>query len=154
MTAIVAQMVNDAFHILDEVYINNADTFRMVDELKKKGYTGTVIPDSTGKARKTSGKSDHLILKEAGFRIPAVRNPFVTDRVNNVNRLFTANKIKISPRCKKLINDLEKVAWKDNKLDQKGESKHLTHISDSLGYYLWWADAIKVKTSTQGIVFE
>jgi PBSX family phage terminase large subunit len=154
MTCIVAQVVNGEYHVIDELYLNNADTFRMVSELKKKGYHGTVIPDSTGKNRKTSGKSDHLILKEAGFTIPPVRNPFVTDRVNNVNRLFTANKIRISPKCKKLINDLEKVAWKDNKLDQKGANAHLTHISDALGYFLWWIDAIKVPTSTRGIVFE
>lgn len=153
MTCIVAQKVNKEYHIFDEIYLNNSDTFKMVDELKKRGYVGTAIPDSTGKARKTSGKSDHLILKEAGFQIPPVRNPFVTDRVNNVNRLFTSNRIKIDPRCKKLINDLEKVAWKDNKLDQK-TNPSLTHISDALGYFLWWAEPIKIQTNTQGIVFE
>lgn len=153
MTCIVAQVVNKEFHIFDEIYLNNSDTFKMAAEIKKRGYTGTAIPDSTGKARKTSGKSDHLILKEAGLRIPPVRNPFVTDRVNNVNRLFTSNRIKISPKCKKLINDLEKVAWKDNKLDQK-TNPSLTHISDALGYFLWWAEPIKVQTTTQGIVFE
>jgi hypothetical protein len=36
-----------------------------------------------------------------------------------------------------LINDLEKVTWKDNKPDQSGENKLLTHISDALGYGLW-----------------
>lgn len=153
MTAVVGQVINREFHIFDEIYLNNADTFRMADELKKRGYVGTVIPDSTGKARKTSGKSDHLILKEAGFTIPPVRNPFVTDRVNNVNRLLTSGRVKIDPKCKKLINDLEKVAWKDNKLDQK-TNPHLTHISDALGYMLWKLDPIKVQTTTQGIVFE
>jgi phage terminase large subunit len=153
MTATIWQVVNNEYHCIDEIFLNNADTFRMVDELKKRGYRGTVIPDSTGKNRKTSGKSDHLILKEAGFQIPPVRNPFVTDRVNNANRLFTANRIKISPRCKKLINDLEKVAWKDNKIDQK-TNPMLSHISDSATYYLWWVDSIKVPTSTRGIVFE
>jgi phage terminase large subunit len=153
MTAILAQVVNNEYHIFDEVFLNNSDTFKMVNELKKRGYYGTVIPDSTGKNRKTSGKSDHLILKEAGYQIPPVRNPFVTDRVNNVNRLFTANKIKINPRCKKLINDLEKVAWKNNQLDQK-TNPSLTHISDALGYFLWWASPLKPQTTTKGIIFE
>jgi len=153
MTAILSQVVNNEYHIFDEVFLNNSDTFKMVDELKKRGYYGTVIPDSTGKNRKTSGKSDHLILKEAGYQIPPVRNPFVTDRVNNVNRLFTANKIKINPRCKKLINDLEKVAWKNNQLDQK-TNPSLTHISDALGYFLWWASPLKPQTTTKGIIFE
>ena len=153
MTATLWQVVNNEFHCFDEIYLKNSDTFKMVDELKRRKYFGTVIPDSTGKNRKTSGKSDHLILKESGYRIPQVRNPFVTDRVNNVNRLFTSNRIKISPKCKKLVNDLEKVAWKDNKLDQK-TNPALTHVSDSAGYFLWWAEPLKLKTTTQGIVFE
>lgn len=153
MTAVIGQVVNREFHIFDEVYLSNSDTYKMIDTLKSRKYGGTVIPDSTGKNRKTSGKSDHLLLKEAGFIIPPVRNPFVTDRVNNVNRLFTENRVKISPKCKKLINDLEKVAWKDNKLDQK-TNPHLTHISDALGYMLWKLEPIKTYTQTQGIVFE
>lgn len=143
MTAVVGSYTNGIFMVHDEVYLENSDTFQMVAELKKRKYFGTVVPDSTGKNRKTSGRSDHDILKEAGYRIPVVRNPFVTDRVNNVNRLFTANRIKINPKCKKLINDLEKVTWKDNKIDQTGPSKMLSHISDALGYWLWFQDPIK-----------
>lgn len=133
MTAVVASVVNNTIVVHDEVFLENSDTFKMVKHLKDKKYHGMVIPDSTGKNRKTSGKSDHQILKESGFQIPPVRNPFVTDRVNNVNRLFTNNQIIINPRCKKLIGDLERVSWKNNKLDQKTDPM-LTHISDSLGY--------------------
>ena len=63
----------------------------------------------------------------------STHNPFVTDRVNNMNRIFTSNKIIINPKCKKLINDFNKVSWKDNKLDQRSD-KMLTHISDACGY--------------------
>lgn len=134
MTAVVIQVINNKINVLDEIYLNNSDTYKMCDELKKKKLAGAiVIPDSTGKNRKTSGKSDFQILKENGFKIQSTHNPFVTDRVNNVNRLFTSNEIIINPKCKKLIADLEKVVWKDNKLDQKTD-KHLTHISDALGY--------------------
>lgn len=142
MTAVILQYVNNQFHIHDEIYLENSDTYKMCDSLIKKGISGLVIPDSTGKNRKTSGKSDHEILKENGFKIPSVQNPFVTDRVNNVNRLLTANRIIINPKCKKLIGDLEKVSWKDNKLDQKTDSM-LTHISDALGYALWHLEPIQ-----------
>jgi hypothetical protein len=143
MTAVIAQIRSNHFHIIDEIYLHNSDTFRMADELKSRGYSGvTIIPDSTGRNRKTSGKSDHTILREAGFNILDTYNPFVSDRVNNVNRLFTANRITIDPKCKKLINDLEKVVWKDNELDQSGNNKHLTHISDCLGYLCWKLDPI------------
>jgi PBSX family phage terminase large subunit len=141
MTAVILRIAGGKFYITDEIYLENSDTYKMCDTLVKKKYFGTVIPDSTGKNRKTSGKSDHAILKEHGFTIPVVRNPFVTDRVNNVNRLLTDNRIIINPKCKKLIGDLEKVSWKDNKLDQKTDPM-LTHISDALGYALWYLEPI------------
>lgn len=138
MTAIISQIFGDEIHVHDEVYFEQpADTFKMANKLIELGYAGhTIIPDSTGANRKTSGQSDHLILKEAGFVINSTHNPFVRDRVNNTNRLFTSNKIKINPKCKKLIADLEKVAWKNDDLDE-GKDKMLTHITDCLGYVAW-----------------
>ena len=73
------------------------------------------------------------------------KNPFVTDRVNNINRLFQENRIIINPRCKKLINDLERVAWRSNSLDQTTD-KLLTHISDALGYWCWAIEPIEGNT--------
>jgi phage terminase large subunit len=146
MTAVVCSVSNGVINIHDEIFLENSDTFKMCDALIRKKYRGMVIPDSTGANRKTSGKSDHNILKEHGFRIPSVRNPFVTDRVNNVNRLLTDNRIIINPKCKKLIGDLEKVSWKDNKLDQKTDPM-LTHISDAMGYALWHLDPIGTRSS-------
>ena len=87
--------------------------------------------------RKTSGKTDFDILKEHGFKIASTYNPLQVDRVNNVNRLFNLNKIIIDKKCKKLIGDLTKVCWKNNKLAQTGNNSHLTHISDCLGYVAW-----------------
>jgi PBSX family phage terminase large subunit len=133
MTAVIGSYINKTFYIWDEAFLENSDTFKMADYLKSKKYFGTIYPDSTGANRKTSGKSDHQILKDAGFRINHTRNPFVTDRVNNINRLLRDGKIIIDPKCKKLINDLEKVTWKNDELDQKTD-KMLTHISDCLGY--------------------
>ena len=153
MTCVIGQFYNNTFYIHDEVFLQNSDTFKMIDTLVKRNYRGTVIPDSTGKNRKTSGKSDHQIIKDAGFQIPHVHNPFVTDRVNNINRLFSENRIIINPKCKKLIGDLEKVSWKDNKLDQKTDPM-LTHISDALGYLCWKLDPIQKVYNTRGIVLE
>lgn len=141
MTMLVTQWIGGVFYIHDELWLENSDTYRMADEAKRKGYIGRAIPDSTGANRKTSGKSDFQIMREAGFTIESTHNPFVGDRVNNVNRLLSAGKIVINPKCKKLINDLEKVTWKDNKLDS-GPDKKLTHISDCLGYVCWKLDPI------------
>jgi phage terminase large subunit len=148
MTCVLGQFVNNEFHIFDEIYLRNSDTPKMCKAIKDKGYSGAkLIPDSTGRNRKTSGKSDFVIIEETFGKgaILSTYNPFVTDRVNNVNRLLSTNRIKINPRCKKLINDLEQVAWKDNKLDQSGDAKLLTHISDCLGYLCWKIEPIKYK---------
>ncbi len=152
MTATVAGFVNGRIEIYDEAFLENSDTQKMSDHLVKCGHIGTVYPDSTGKNRKTSGKSDHQILKDNGFRIQTVHNPIQFDRVNNVNRLLSEGKLVIHPRCKKLINDLNRVSWKDNKLDQKTDPM-LTHISDALGYLCWqlspFGFEVKKKTHTQ-----
>jgi len=136
--AVFASYVDNKFWIFDEVLLHNSDTYKMADEFKKRGYGGArICPDSTGVSRKTSGQSDFEILKKSGFIIESTRNPFVGDRINNTNRLFQENRIIIHPRCRKLINDFEKVVWKDNKLDQGGTNKHLTHISDAASYLFW-----------------
>ena len=138
MTAVIFQVVNNQIQVFDEVFLNNSDTPRMINELLTRGHKGLeVIPDSTSKNRKTSGKSDFDLLKDAGYKVHWAHNPLVYDRVVNVNLLFTNNEIIIDPKCKKLINDLERVVWKDNQLDQKGANKMLTHISDALGYGAW-----------------
>lgn len=134
MTAVVVQMVNGKVCVIDEVFLRNSDTYKMCDELKRRGYTGAkILPDATGRNRKTSGQSDFDILRKAGFVIESTHNPFVTDRTNNVNRLFANDEIFVDNKCKKLINDLERVCWKANKIDQKTEPL-LSHISDALGY--------------------
>ncbi|MCK5666787.1 MAG: phage terminase large subunit, partial [Thiotrichaceae bacterium] len=138
MTAVIIQQQNDKLVIIDEVYDLNSDTFKMAHILKKKGYSGcNIIPDSTGANRKTSGQSDHLILRQAGFLVVRTHNPRVYDRVNNVNRLLSNNTIVIGDNCPKVTNDLNQVSWRNGELDQTGKSSLLTHISDSLGYVAW-----------------
>jgi PBSX family phage terminase large subunit len=157
MTAVIAHYCNDKFYIFEEAFLGgsdngSSDTFKMCDHLNRKGHKGAdVYPDSTGKNRKTSGKSDHFILEENGYTVKRTRNPLVFDRVNNINRLFMENRIVISPECKKLINDLEKVCWKDGDLDQRTD-KLLTHISDALGYMCWAIDPLVEKDDETQII--
>lgn len=149
MTATIGYYVNNTFYVVDEAYLENSDTYKMSSELIRREHNGaTIFPDSTGANRKTSGKSDHEILRQVGFTIHPTRNPIVFDRINNVNRLLTEGRIIIDPRCKKLIADLEKVVWKNNELDKKSDPS-LTHISDALGYWLWAIDNIVRKLPGQ-----
>lgn len=146
MTAVVGYFQAGKFYIMDELYLGNSDTYKMSDELIRRGYKGALVfPDSTGSNRKTSGRSDHLILKDAGFTIKDTRNPFVKDRVNNVNRLLRDGSIIIDPKCKKLIQDLEKVVWDGQDLDKRSDES-LTHISDAMGYWCWSMDNMVYRT--------
>jgi len=139
MTCALGFVENNVLYIFDEVFEENSDTPKVARLLNDMGYyIGKVIPDSTGKNRKTSGRTDFQSMRDAGFEIVPTRNPFVKDRVNNLNRCMEHELIVIHPRCKKLIKDLNNVSWNDNgDLDQKGANKMLTHISDCLGYMAW-----------------
>jgi hypothetical protein len=148
MTAVVGYYQNNKFYVIDEIWLENSDTYKMSAELIKRGYKGSwVYPDSTGKNRKTSGRSDHIILKEDGFIVKETRNPFVKDRVNNVNRLLKDGRIVIDPRCKRLIQDFERVVWDGQDLDKRSDAA-LTHISDALGYWCWSVDNLVYKAPT------
>ena len=151
--SIIGYYDNDTFWIYDEIIIeDNGDSYKWSYEAINKGYGGAFLyPDSTGRNRKTSGESDFSILRDNGFVIQNTRNPFVIDRVNNVNRLLMRNKIKIHPRCKWLIRDLKKVAWRGGKLDQVTQ-KHLTHTSDALGYLAWALNPIEYRTDAEIII--
>lgn len=145
MTAVVGHYVNKKFYVMSEAFLENSDTFKMSTHLIKNGHKGAnIYPDSTGSNRKTSGISDHQILEKDGFKIQFTRNPLVVDRVNNLNRLLREERIIIDPSCRKLINDLEKVSWKDGALDQKID-KMVTHISDALGYWCWALDPMRME---------
>ena len=123
--------------VWDEIQIAG-DTFKKADELKRKGVTGaTIICDSTGKNRSTKGKSDHVILDQAGFTVKSKTNPAVIDKIANLNRCFTLGIIKINPKCKKLIRDLTQLTWdKHGQLNQTTD-KSLSHLVDCLAYLCW-----------------
>lgn len=135
--AVIGFVERGKLFICNEVFMRNSDTYKVSDELIRMGYIGSdIVPDSTGKARRTSGTSDHAILKDKGFKVHYSPNPAVRDRVNNLNRLFEQGKIVIHPRCKKLITDLDRVTWDKSDIDKKIDPM-LTHISDALGYLAW-----------------
>lgn len=84
-----------------------------------------------------TGRSDHIILKDAGFRVEYKTNPAVRDKITNLNRCLTLGLIKIHPRCKKLIRDLKQLTWdKHGNLNQKTDPS-LSHLVDSLAYLCW-----------------
>lgn len=139
MTACMGWVTDEeggTLYVWDEAFLRNSNTPSLRRHLVMKGYEGaTLIPDGTGKNRKTnteSGITDHILLEEGGhFNVKRIHNPFVGDRINCVNGLLEKARIKIHPRCVNLIKDLEQVSRGEN-------NELLTHISDALGYWAWY----------------
>ena len=152
---ILASQHAHGLYVWGEVQIEG-DTFKKADALKKKGAIGaSVVCDSTGKARRTSGISDHEILKQAGFNVLYKTNPAVKDKIANLNRVLTLGMIKIHPSCKKLRRDLKQLVWdKNHQLDQKSDPS-LSHLVDGLSYLIWYLyplqdmSGYKIRSSTR-----
>jgi len=121
-------------------------TSRMCATIKDKypNHSYIVYPDASGFQRHTSAMlSDIDLIKQAGFKVNVRKsNPPVTNRVNSVNKMLEGNSITpniiIDPRCKALIQDLEKVTNKQGTRDIDKSNKLLTHMTDALGYAIEW----------------
>ena len=144
--------------VLKEVYLpTNSNTIRVCKKIIQdwKYHKGNVLcyGDATGGSKgsaKVRGSDWDLIREELTpyfgnrlyFNVPKA-NPRERQRVNAVNsRLKSATnevKLLVDKSCKKLIVDFEGVRVIEGsagEIDKKSDSK-LTHLSDSLGYYIW-----------------
>jgi hypothetical protein len=114
-----------------------------------------VYGDATGETRRSSAsRTDWQLVRDffarhsdryrAVFQVRST-NPSVRDRVNCVNARLRnqagASRLVIAPRCKHLIQDLERVQWKTdadgnawNEIDKSDPAR--THTSDALGYLI------------------
>lgn len=111
---------------------------------KYHGHKIHAFPDPSGKARKTSapvGVTDFSILESKGIKIFARQKaPPIVDSVTAVNRkLMTASgkmSMKIHPRCKGVIDSLEKTKWVDGRPDTAmiDKSEGVEHFSDGIRY--------------------
>ena len=134
-------------HVFDEIRLKNSGTYDMAEKLQEK-YPGIkIFPDSSGSARKTSAsKSDHDILRQAGFQILSPRkNPPIRDRVNSVNRLLRKELVTFT-NCPYLIMDLERNVYRNGEPD-KSRDPEQTHSSDALGYAVNYLMPVKPRTA-------
>lgn len=144
LNAIYVQYSNNIFYVSGELHHeeSGANTFLLADKLIEDLFDcpyRSVVPDSTGKARKSSSvKSDHQILADAGFKMEHTLNPAIRDRQNSVNRAFAQGRIVIDPSCKFLIKELETLASRE----KEGEK---SHIAVGFGYVVWLLDPLRKK---------
>lgn len=133
----------DEFHVVAEHYPK--DTPALVRFLKEtypaqlEAGNLVVIPDAASRQRTTTNasESDLSLLRKGGFDLKVQSaNPQISDRVNCVNVLLLADRMKIHNRCKYLIKSLEQQTYDKTGKPEKGIGG-LDDISgpvDALGY--------------------
>ena len=149
LMSVLWQQYNDKpnIRVFDTIELHHSGegdllTERMCETIKQKYPNSTyyAYPDATGAARHSSAQfSDIGLTKKAGFQVKVMHiNPLVVNRVNAVNKALEGNII-IDPKCKALINDLERVTNIPNTREiNKRENPELTHASDAFGYSIVW----------------
>ena len=142
MSAVVFAREGDILYAIDEIEMYSSNTQEMVGELQQR-YSNSriwVYPDPASRQRKTSagGATDLTILQNAGFvvKAPNAHNP-IRDGINAVNsRLRSANgdvKLFVDPKCKKLIECLEKHSYKAG-TTQPDKDGGFDHMADAMRY--------------------
>ena len=156
MCSVIGQQQGENFVALDEIVLETSSTPELCGEFAArygKHRAGIeVYGDASGEHGHTvTGTSDFHLIREFFRRQPELRgevrvfrtNPPVRDRVNAVNaRLRNAQgerRLTVDARCKELIQDLEQVCYKagSNVIDKEKDARR-THLSDALGYCLYW----------------
>jgi len=154
MCSVIGQIQDGIVRILDEMTMSRTTTPEVCGEfLNRYPYheAGIVIyGDASGSRRQTTGHSDFEMVRQAlyrsghkrvSYRIPR-SNPEVRERVSLVNAMLASaggeTRLRIRPKCRELILDLEQVCYKSGStvIDKEKDSRR-THHSDALGYLIW-----------------
>lgn len=137
MNAVVHVIDKGVMYAVDE-FTEVYDTNSMIERIKER-YPRQYIyiyPDASGQNRNTSGKTDVQLLQQAGLKVKVLsKNPFVRDRVNEVNKqLRSGNYLINSKKCPKYVEALEQIGWRGGEPDKTSGYDHET---DAGGYFIW-----------------
>jgi len=151
MEGVYIQYISGVFYCFQENILKHhgantdAAASKICNDLIPK-YNVIVIPDSTGKAVKTSSSgSDIEILKRYGLNVATTTNPFIRDRQNTVNILLKQGRIIIDPSCTNLIKEFETISSRDKEGDK-------AHASVALGYVVYKLEPLRQKKKQQRTV--
>ncbi len=151
-TAVIGWTLDDQAYVWREVFLRHrggeataAAAMQVRGLLKDAGHLGPIrlYGDATGKSAKTTGPSDHAVIKAefpgATWCVPNDQ-PHTKDRYAAVNsRCCTGTglrRLTVDPSCRHLIADLEQVIFDDKGVEDQKSNPMLTHVSAALGYWL------------------
>lgn len=140
--AVVFARSQNTLFIIDEIKIFGSNTDELAEEIRTRYPNNGIVcyPDPAGAQRKTSagGKTDHTILRSAGFRVMAPKSHnSVRDGINAVNSKFMSSNgittLYVDPKCKYVIECLEKQTYKEGTSIPDKDSG-FDHMNDALRY--------------------
>jgi len=139
MSAVIwNRMTGASVHVLqavDELCIHGSNTYELASRIKELVGTNVVLyPDPAGRSGSSKSHfSDFDILKQAGFTQIKYKNQVsVRDGLNATNNLLDKNQIKIHPKCKNLIADLEQCIVKQGSYEIDKSNPKRTHWLDGM----------------------
>lgn len=118
------------------------DTRDIINNIQSRygSHDVTIYPDASGRSGRTNASaSDIDILESAGYRVDAPStNPFVRDRINAVNSMFSHNRLVVNVnKCQNLTRALETQGYAVNGEPEKFNSHPaIDDWCDSLGYFV------------------
>ena len=142
----------DEYHVVNEHYPK--DTPAVVRTLRETypqhlaAGNLVAIPDAASRQRTTTNaaESDLSLLRKGEFTVKVQSaNPQVADRVNCVNVLLLANRLKVHSRCNYLIKALEQQCYDKTGKPEKGIGG-LDDVSgpvDALGYAITYLSPLR-----------
>ena len=149
--ATISVRQGEDIYVIDEISMYSSDTDELVEEIKSRYPNSKVFvyPDPSGSRKQTSsgGRSDHIILENAGFIVksPRKHDP-VRDRINAINARFRTaagkNHLFIDPKCKATINSLDKHIFKEG-TGIPDKDTGFDHAFDALSYHVAFVFPLK-----------
>jgi hypothetical protein len=158
MSAVVFVQEGSNIHAIDEIEIYSSNTNEMAQELRQRFPTQRIFvyPDPAARQRKTSaasGVTDLSILSNAGFvvKAPMAHNP-IRDGINSVNSMLCNSlgqrRFFVDPRCKKVIETLEKFTYKEG-TSQPCKDSGFDHMADAIRYYIDYVFPVRRQVDEQ-----
>lgn len=144
---LIAQFDKNNLYVHRELYLKNANTFILAEEICKLIYNSSLpiylYGDATGNARSANSNLTNWEIIWNAFKkynIAAQRkyrsiNPSVLDSANEANSLFYHGRAFVNPQCRELIADFEFLSWKKGEVGAIDKSDiQRSHLSDCFRY--------------------
>lgn len=148
----------DEFHVVAEHHPKDTPALvRLLQEIYPQHVEAgnvVIIPDAASRQRTTTNaaESDLSLLRKGGFTIKAQQsNPQIADRVNCINVLLMADRLKVHNNCKYLIKSLEQQCYAKDGNPEKGRGglEDVSGPVDALGYAIHYLAPLR-RWSTGG----